>query len=183
VNPRIFGFIHDFALRFGSNSKFDPLLSETAIRLQCSVYMSMLADRSTYVICAVGKDGGTTHLGSHGPAYATSSGKILVAHKPEDEWPAYAPTIHDEALTSHTDLSEDHYYQEIRQARLNGFAWNLRETAKQHASVAAAVKERLISTPRMAVALLVNYHELSIYSRETLEKEVVALAKLVSDAI
>jgi hypothetical protein len=49
--------------------------------------------------------------------------------------------------------------------------------------VAAAVKERLISTPRMAVALLVNYHELSIYSRETLEKEVVALAKLVSDAI
>ena len=39
------------------------------------------------VICGAGEEGSTTRLGSHGPAYASSAGKAIIAQLPESEWP------------------------------------------------------------------------------------------------
>ncbi|AHF90505.1 transcriptional regulator [Opitutaceae bacterium TAV5] len=183
LHPGIFGFIHEFASQFGPNTRVDPLLRAAASRLRCSVYLSMLGGRDTYVVCAAGDEGNTTQLGTHGPVYASSAGKILVARRPESEWPDYAPHPGDPTITEHTSLDPERFYKELRAARENGVAWNMRETTVYHASVAAPVNELLLPYPRMAVALLVRYQELPVHDRETLAGEVMALARQVSGAI
>jgi DNA-binding IclR family transcriptional regulator len=180
VSPRIFGFVHELATRFGANSKVDPLLRAAATRLRCSAYLSMLDGRDTFVICAAGVEGNTIHLGTHGPVYATSAGKVLIAHRPEAEWPHYAPAPDDQIVTEHTSLDPGRFYQQLRVARQNGVAWNMRESTIFHASVAAPVPEPGYSHPRMAAAFVVRYTELAVHDRETLVQEVCALAEKIS---
>jgi DNA-binding IclR family transcriptional regulator len=183
LNPQIFGFVHEFATQFGVNTKADPLLRSAAARLKCSIYLSMLGGHHAYVVCAAGDDGNTTQLGTHGPVYASSSGKILVAHRPESEWADYAPQPNDSIITAHTNLNPARFLQELHAARENGVAWNLRESAVFHISVAAAIHEPLLPYPRMAVAILLRYQDLPVYDREVLAGEVKTLARQLSDAI
>lgn len=183
LHPGIFGFIHEFASQFGPNTRVDPLLRAAASRLGCSVYLSMLGGRDTYVVCAAGDEGNTTQLGTHGPVYASSVGKILIAQRPETEWPDYAPQSGDPSITEYTSLDPERFYKELRAARENGVAWNMRETTLYHASVAATIHEPLLPYPRMAVALLVRYQELPVHDRETLAGEVKTLAHQISDEV
>lgn len=183
LHPGIFGFVHELASQFRPNIHVDPLLRATAARLKCSVYLCMLGGRDTYVVCAAGDDGNTTQLGTHGPVYASSAGKVLVSRRAESEWDYYSPHAGDPSVTEHTSLDPERFLKELRAARENGVAWNLRETTVHHASVAAVVEEPLYPIPRMAVALLVRYSDLPVHDRETLATEVRTLAKRIAEAI
>ncbi|OAM87288.1 IclR family transcriptional regulator [Termitidicoccus mucosus] len=180
VSPRIFGFVHEISTQFGANSKVDPLLREAATRLRCSAYLCMLDGKDTFVVCAAGVEGNTIHLGTHGPVYATSAGKVLVAHRLEEEWNWYAPEPDDEVVTEHTSLDPGQFYQQLRVARQNGVAWNMRESTLSHASVATPVREPGYEYPRMAAAFVVRYTELPIHDRESLADEVRTLAAKIS---
>lgn len=177
VSPQIFEFVHGIAAQFGCNAKVEPILRTVASRLRCSVYLCMLEGRDTYVVCAAGDEGNTTHLGTHGPVYATAAGKILVAQRPESQWDDYNVHSWDKKVTAYTSLDPQVFLQQLRAARASGVAWNVRESTVWHASVAAPVHEPLWPYPRMAVALLVRYKDLPVHDRDVLANEVRLLAQ------
>ncbi|GAT32354.1 IclR family transcriptional regulator [Terrimicrobium sacchariphilum] len=178
LSPQIFGFFHYLTSHFHPTEKASLFIRETARELRCSIYLSMLAGRHSYVVCASGPFGDTTILGSSGPAYATSCGKVLIAQLPESAWADFAPQEGDVAVTSRTNLDPVRYLEEIRQAAQSGVAWNERETSA-YFSVAAPVKE-LCRQSRMAVALLFPYADWVIQDRETLRQQVLKIARELS---
>jgi DNA-binding IclR family transcriptional regulator len=139
----------------------------------------MLGGNETYVICGAGDEGNTTRLGTHGPAYATSAGKVLVAHLQEADWPHYAPGAGAAPLTASTNLDPERFYAQLREAKKQGFAWNRRETSKEHASVATVVREPFIHHPRLAVALLMREDDIMMRDLPELERSLLALAALL----
>lgn len=176
LNPAIFEFVHDLAVHFGKNLSLEKHLRAAAHKLKCSVYLSMLGARDTYVICAAGEEGNTTQLGTHGPAYATSTGKVLVAQLPPDEWPHYAPSPESVAPTYFSNVDPERFYAQLQESRRVGFAWNRRETSKDHVSVAAVVREPFVTRSRLAVALLLRYDLMYAIDIQEMERSIVALA-------
>ncbi|AWI09954.1 IclR family transcriptional regulator [Ereboglobus luteus] len=176
VDARIFEFVHEVAAHFAHNMRLDAELRKTAAALDASVYVDMLGGRYAYVVCAAGDEGNTMRLGQNSLIHSSSPGKVLVAQMPESEWPKYAPREGDEATTPHTNLSPERFYAQLRQAREKGFAWNIRESSKDHVSIAAIVREPLVNPPRLAVALLLR-HDVYIHRDQAeLEQSVLKLA-------
>jgi DNA-binding IclR family transcriptional regulator len=177
INPDIFEFVHGLATQFGRNLRLEKHLQKVATRLGCSVYLSMLGARETYVVCAAGNEGGTTRLGSHSLAYATSAGKVLVAHLPEESWAHYAPQPNDRPLTSFTNHDIQRFYEQLKEARARRVAWNRRESSSDHVSVATVVREPFIDPPRLTVALLFRQESLVLRDHKELEDAVFELAE------
>jgi DNA-binding IclR family transcriptional regulator len=176
VNPAIFDFVHDLASHFGKNRSLEQHIHATAEKLNCGICLCMLGDSDTYVICAAGLEFSTTHLGAHGPAFTTSAGKILVAQLDEKEWGPYAPKPGDVAPTKFSNLEPKRFYEQLREVRRVGFAWNRRESSMEYVSVAAAVREPFVYRARLAVALLFRHERVSLLSFGELEEAVLRLA-------
>lgn len=176
LSADIFDFVHEIASHFGRNLKLDEHLRRAASRLKCTVYLSMLGSRDTYVICGAGDEANTTRLGSHGPAHASSAGKVLVAQLPEVEWARYAPDPAARPVTPYTNRDPAKFLARLAQARDTGVAWNIRESARDIVSLAAAVREPFIPRPRLAVALVLRHDELRYRDQPELEAAVRKLA-------
>lgn len=176
LSADIFDFVHEIAWHFGRNLRLDDQLRAAAVKLGCSVYISMLGRRDTYVVCAAGEEGNTTRLGSHGRAYASSVGKVLVAQLPESEWARYAPGNDEAPATRYTNRDPKKFLAQLREAHRAGFAWNRRESSKDHVSVAAVLREPFIDPPRLAVALLMRHEAFALRDQKELEVELLKLA-------
>lgn len=176
INPVIFEFVNILASQFGTSPHLESPIREAANKFKCTGYLSMLGGIDTYVILGVGDEGNTSRLGTHGPAYATSVGKILVAQLDEKEWPRFAPTKEDTPISKYTNMDPDKFYLQLKEARKRGLAWNHRESSIDHVSVAAVVREPFVNPPRMAVAFLFSHKELLYYDHAEIEKEILILA-------
>jgi DNA-binding IclR family transcriptional regulator len=172
----IFDFVHEIAWNFGRNLRLEDQLRAAAHRLDCSVYLSMLGRRDTYVICAAGEEGNTARLGIHSRAYASSAGKILIAQKDRTCWPAYAPDPDDVPATPFTTRSRSQFLAGLRKVKKAGLAWNLRETSPSHVSLAAVVREPFIPVPRLAVALVLRQENFEQRDPGVLENDLRELA-------
>jgi DNA-binding IclR family transcriptional regulator len=177
MDAQIFEFVHEVAKQFVHNMRLDPELRNAAAALNASIYINMLGGRHAYVVCAAGDEGNTMRLGEKSLIHSSSPGKALVAQMPESEWPEYAPRENDKATTPYTNLSPEHFYAQLRQARERGFAWNIRESSKDHVSVAAIMHEPLVNPPRLAVSLLLRYDAYIHRNQSELEQSVVKLAE------
>lgn len=177
LSADIFDFVHEIAWHFGRNLKLDRHLRAAAAKLGCSVYLSMLGKRHTYVICAAGHEGSTTRLGSHGPAYASSAGKAIISQLPEGEWPRYAPGPDDPPGTPYTNRDPRKFLARLREARDSGVAWNVRETDKDIVSLATVVREPFVAQPRLAVALVLRHEERLHRDDAELVREIKRLAE------
>lgn len=178
LSADIFDFVHEIASHFGRNLSLDDRLRAAAAKLGLSVYLSMLGRRDTYVICAAGEEGRTTKLGSHGRAYSTSAGKVLIAHLDESKWAHYTPPPEEKSVTPYTIRDPQKFIAQLREARKTGVAWNRRESSKDHVSLATVVREPFIPQPRLAVAFLMRHEELALRDHRELEQ---ALLKLAAD--
>lgn len=176
LSADIFDFVHEIASHFGRNLKLDELLRAAAVQLDCSVYLSMLGRRHSYVICGAGYEGNTSRLGSHGPAHASSSGKAIIAHRPECDWAAYAPSPDESPTTPYTNRDVQRFFARLREARKTGVAWNVRESNKDIVSLAAIVREPFITEPRLAVALVLRHDALVHRDHAELETAILKLA-------
>lgn len=179
VSPAIFSFVYELTHHFGPSSRFDAILREWAARWNCSLYVCMLSGTNSYVVSASGPSGGTHALGSHCPVYASSAGKVIVSRLPESEWADYAPMPQSETVTAFTNLDPEKFFRELRVAREQGVAWNVRETTVTDVSVAAFVPEA-DQSPRLAVALLVPYKDLLVHDRGRLAERALEMAKLLA---
>ena len=181
MNPAIFSFVYDLTHHFGPSTRFDLLMRECTERWGCSVYISMLSGTHCYVVAAMGPSGGTLALGSHCPVYASSAGKIIASQFDEAEWAAYAPTKDETPITAYTNHDPEVFYRELRAAKNQRVAWNLRETTASDISVAAFVPESG-QLPRLAVALLLPYKDMAVHDRGRLTERVLDLASRMAEA-
>lgn len=179
ISPEIFRFVHLVSTEFGPNSAVKPLLRAQAKKLKASIVVTALCRRSTYALCASGPSADTFLLGDNGPAYNSSCGKILVAQLDDAQWPEYAPRAGDKPHTPHSNLDPARFFAELRAARLNGVAWNLRERDVNLCSVAAPIRWGEPPASR-AVAIALPYTEWVARDRDELASQVRALADDVS---
>ncbi|MEO7932501.1 MAG: IclR family transcriptional regulator C-terminal domain-containing protein [Chthoniobacterales bacterium] len=179
ASARLFALMYGWTHHFGPNALLHQVVRDSAAVYSATVYLCMLADRSTHVISAAGFLGDTAALGSTTPVYASSAGKILVANRPEPEWENYAPANTDLRLTEKTNLDPQCFYRELRIARKEGVAWNLAESADAIVSAAAPVQE-LLYEPRLAVALVISELDFTVQTRVKMARDVKAIAMKIS---
>src|ERR1044071_3901467 len=140
VSPEIFRFLHLVSTEFGPNSAVKPLLRAQARKLKASIVITALCRRSTYALCASGPNADTFLLGDNGPAWNSACGKVLVAELDERAWSDYAPQPGDKTESPYSNRDPQKFFAELRAARVNGVAWNLRERDATLSSVAAAIR-------------------------------------------
>jgi DNA-binding IclR family transcriptional regulator len=182
VSPEIFRFLHLISTEFGPNSAVKPLLRVQARKLKATVIVTALCRQSTYALCASGSNADTFLLGDNGPAYNSACGKILVAQFDEAVWPDYAPQPGDSARSPYSNLDPQRFFAELRAARLNGVAWNLRERDASLCSVAAPLRVGACPWNR-AVGIALPYGEWVARDREELAAQVTALAAEISQLL
>ena len=179
VSPEIFRFLHLVSTEFGPNSAVKPLLRAHARRLRATIVVTALCRQSTYALCASGPAADTFLLGDNGPAYTSACGKVLVAQFEDARWPDYAPKPHDKPCSPFTNLEPDRFLAEVRAARIDGVAWNLRERDVSLCSVAAPLPVGEQPWSR-AVGLAVPYDEWMVRDRGELAAQVTTLAREIA---
>lgn len=80
------------------------------------------------------------NIGTHLPAYATSMGKLLLAHMNEEELKEFFATATLEALTPHTTYKEDELRKEFEEIREKGWAISEDQLEIGLMSVAAPIR-------------------------------------------
>ena len=182
ISPEIFRFLHLFSTDYGSNSALKPLLRARAAKLKASIVITALSRQTTYALCASGPSADTFLLGDHGPAHNSACGKILVAQFDESAWPDYAPRAGDKPDSPYSNLDPRKFYAELRAARANGVAWNLRERDALLCSVAAPLRVGEKPWSR-AVGLALPFGDWVVRDREELAAQVTALAVEISELL
>lgn len=182
VSPEIFRFLHLVSTEFGPNSALKPLLRAQAKKLKAGLVVTELRRDTTYALCASGFDADTFLLGDNGPAYTSACGKILVAQFDEEIWGDYAPKPGDKPCSPYCNLDPQRFFAELRAARVNGVAWNVRGRDATACSVAAPI--RLGDKPwSRAVGLVLPYNEWVVRDREELAAQITALAREIGELL
>lgn len=182
VSPEIFRFLHLVSTEFGPNSAVKPLLRMQARKLKASIVITALCRRTTYALCASGAEADTFLLGDNGPAHNSACGKILVAQFDESVWPDYAPQPGDKTDSPYSNRDPKRFFAELRAARVNGVAWNLRERDASLCSVAAPI--RVGEKPwNRAVGLALPCAEWAARDRQELAAQVSELAGEIADLL
>lgn len=175
VSPGIFRFLHLVATEYGPNSALKPLIQEQARKLKATIVITALSRQRTYAVCASGANADTYLVGDNGPAYTSACGKVLVAQFPESEWSDYAPCAADPVGSTYANRDPERFFAELRAARVNGVAWNLRERDARLCSVAAPIAAGEKPWSR-AAAIALPYEEWLARDREELADAVKRLA-------
>lgn len=178
ISPEIFRFLHLLSTEYGANSKLKPFLRDGAARLRVTIVITALCRRHTFALCASGPSADTFLTGDNGPAYNSACGKVLVAQRPEETWPEYAPNPEDKAETPFTNHDPERFYAELRAARGEGVAWNLRERDPELCSVAAPISVGDKPWSR-ALGIALPYEE---WSRRDLPSLALQTRRLASEA-
>lgn len=179
VSPEIFRFLHLVSTEYGPNSAVKPLLRTQARRLKATLVITALCRESTYALCASGPDADTFLIGDNGPAYNSACGKVLVAQFPESEWSKFAPKPDDRTGSPYSNLDPERFYAELRAARVNGYAANLRERDPSLCSVAAPICVGEQPWNR-AIGLALPYGEWVVRDREELAEAAKQLASEIA---
>jgi DNA-binding IclR family transcriptional regulator len=175
LSPEIFRFINLIATEYGQNRAVRSYLRAQAQRLNATVVINALCDRSTYVLCASGPYADTFYLGECGPAFTGASGKALIAQRDESVWSYYAPRESDETPSPYANRDPEKLFAELRTIRATGVAWTLRERDPEMFSVAAPI--RVGDEPwNQSVGLVLPYTASALGAREALVPEIKLLA-------
>jgi DNA-binding IclR family transcriptional regulator len=137
--------------------------------------VTALSRHRTYAVCASGANADTYLVGDNGPASTSACGKVLVAQFPESEWPDYAPRADDPIGSPYANRDPQRFFTELRAARVNGVAWNLRERDARLCSVAAPIGVGEKPWNR-AAAIALPYQDWLARDREELADAVKRLA-------
>jgi IclR family transcriptional regulator, pca regulon regulatory protein len=120
----------------------------------------------------------TTYVGSRIPAFATSTGRALLARLPEDEMTATLLRTEREQLTLKTIVDMDALISELRKTRRRGYALNDRGVVIERRSIAAAVTD-VLGHPVAAVSISASANRVSL--RELEERLAPPLLKTTSE--
>lgn len=182
ISPEIFRFLHLFSTEYGPNSELRPLLREQAGKLKAGIVITTLCRQCTYALCATGPNADTFMLGDNGPAYTSACGKVLVAQLDDREWPEYAPRAGADLSSPYANRDPAKFLGELKAARVNGVAWNVRERDVNLCSVAAPIAVGDSPWSR-AVGLVLTFEEWVVRDRDELAQQVQDLAREIARSL
>lgn len=119
-----------------------PILEELTAKCQESSALNFLEDDQTKVVATVnGPQRLVTHmrLGDLAPLYATSGGKIILAHLPEPDRQRYLQSVSFERITPKTIHSAAQLQRNLDEAKAEGLADSLEEFTPGIVGLAHAV--------------------------------------------
>ena len=103
-----------------------PELEHLSETVQETINLSVLLDHDVFYLDKVETHRSivcNTKIGSRAPAYATSAGKVILAHQSEKAIAEYCDWLKDcKPLTDQTIVTPQQLLEELAQARLNGYA-------------------------------------------------------------
>jgi IclR family pca regulon transcriptional regulator len=145
LTPRVLELGYAFLSSLSLPEVAEPHLEQLSAEVHESSSVSVLdGDDIVYVarvptrrIMAV-----AINVGTRFPAYATSMGRVLVAHRPDDEVEAYLARVRLERLTARTIGSVAELGTELRRVRERGYAIVDQELEEGLRSMAAPVLDR-----------------------------------------
>jgi IclR family pca regulon transcriptional regulator len=145
LTPRVLELGYSFLSGLSLPEVAEPHLEQLSVEVHESSSVSVLdGDDIVYVarvptrrIMAV-----AINVGTRFPAYATSMGRVLVAHRPAEEVEAYLARVRLERLTARTVGSVAELRTELRRVRERGYAIVDQELEEGLRSMAAPVLDR-----------------------------------------
>ena len=133
-----------FVLRgIKARSRAGPYLYELARRTGFSAVLGVLKGGASVVIDRVAPRTVRSHqseIGFRVPAYATSNGKVLLAHLPAAKLDAYIAETHFRAFTDRTIVDPDLFRAHLVEVRDHGFAFTDGEWIPNVRSVSAPIR-------------------------------------------
>ncbi|MCF0148346.1 MAG: IclR family transcriptional regulator [Clostridium sp.] len=117
-------------------------LNSLADRMKATTFMAILDDYMvTYLYKYESKESiiTTANIGSRRQLHSSALGKIMLAFSSDDFIKEAINHIKFEAYTSYTITSVDKYYEELKEAKIKGYAKNFREDALHQIAVAAPI--------------------------------------------
>jgi DNA-binding IclR family transcriptional regulator len=133
-----------------------PVLEQLVDELRETIHISILQGTETLFLDSI-EPPRSVRVGSRTgmslPAYATSTGKILLAGLDETRIPELYPTEVLRALTSRTLATRDDLIAELRRVRQQGYAENFGESEDEVCSIAVPIVD---STGRVRAALAMS---------------------------
>lgn len=182
ISPSLFGFISQLTRHFLPTKRATFWLREAALKFDYSIYISMLAEDRTFVIAASGPYGDTATLGASGMAYATASGKAIIAHLPEEQWNNFAPHPDSLGATPWTHLDPKHFIRELQEGRQRGVFFSERENNKDYSAMAVPVFGPR-RTVQFALAFLMPFELWQKADKIQMESELKAFAADLSSVL
>lgn len=123
----------------------EPLLHQLAEQLGFSAYLSTLSDGRVIYILAIEGAGPIRvgpRIGSSVPAHTTAAGKVLLAHLPADDLERFLATHQLIAETPLSITDSEILREELRTARLKGYAVNRGEHLLGVGAISAPILDR-----------------------------------------
>jgi DNA-binding IclR family transcriptional regulator len=156
-----------------------PFLEAVSRRTSETVHLGELADGHIIYLEKIAGQRGLqmrSHVGLRTPAQITALGKVLIAHRPRQEWESH---LHDvPARTEHTITDRGAVLHELEVVRRQGYALDREENERGTRCVAAPVWD---STGEVIAAVSIS--GASIYIDEKRQIELVPVVQACAEAI
>lgn len=117
------------------------------------------------------------NIGTRFPAYATSMGRVLLAHLPEEELADYLAHAELSRLSSHTTTSAEQLRAELVRIRERGWALVDQELEQGLRSIAAPIRDR---TNRVVAAVNISSHASRTSTEDAQERLLPSLLETAS---
>jgi IclR family pca regulon transcriptional regulator len=172
LRPKVLELGYAYLAGFSLNEVAEPHLEDlVAITHESSSVAVLDGHEIVYVVRVPTKRimTATISVGTRFPAYATSMGRVLLAHLPDDQLEAYLRTARLEPITSRTVTDPARLREIVQAARAEGFATTDQELEDGLRSAAVPVRD---ASGTVIAALNVSAHA-SRVSMEQLRHDLV----------
>jgi len=145
LSPKILELGHAFLSSMRLPAIVQPHLEQLTESAHESSSVAVLDERDVVYVARVARQRIMTvaiNVGTRFPAYATSMGRVLLAHLPSDELDGYLDTYEREAFTPHTITDRKKLVAELARVRDQGWALVDQELEEGLRSIAAPVRDR-----------------------------------------
>ncbi|HEX7003677.1 MAG TPA: IclR family transcriptional regulator [Trueperaceae bacterium] len=157
-----------------------PHLEELSRRTKETVHLGELSDGHIIYLDKIEGQRGLqmrSHIGLRTPAQLTALGKVLIAHRPRDEWDRHLLDL--PARTPRTITDREQLLQELESVRQQGYAFDREENEPGTRCVAAPIWD---SSGKVIAALSISGATIYIDERRQMELAPVAIdfAQMIS---
>jgi len=133
-----------FVKHLGLLRQAHPVMRDLLAKCNENIYISVLRGNSCVYIDGLEANQVvkvTSRIGNRLPIHATASGKVLLANETEDELLNYFPQEELKKFTDNTISSRKVLFEQIKQARENGYALDMEELDLGVRCVAAPIRD------------------------------------------
>lgn len=161
-----------------------PIMHRLAVRFKAISYLGILENNEVMYLERIEPLNSLrlyTQIGKREPLYCTALGKVLLSGLPQDDFLRLANTLNFVPHTPQTIVTVEALYEEVKQVRLNGYAFDKGEHEEGNMCIAVPIYDytrRILAAVSVSANNLLNLydHDLLI---ETMKSASIELSRLM----